>query len=92
MTRTTTLALMVGAFIGFAGAQLLPQAQATAPETIMKTEDGVIVFIVNGQEKARINATGLHVDGDIIYRGNITDYGHQGFAAHVNNAGGSDAP
>lgn len=73
MTRTTTLALCIGAFIGFAGARLLPQAHATSPETLMKTEDGVIVFLVEGQEKARIDASGLHVNGDVGYSGAITD-------------------
>lgn len=92
MTRTTTLALCIGALIGFAGAQLLPQAHATAPETIIKTENGVIAFIVAGQEKARIDATGLHVRDEIAYGGSLTDTGREYFDDYVKNSGGRDAP
>ena len=73
MTRTTALALATGALIGFATAQLLQTAQAQAPDTLVQTDGGMIVFIVEGQEKARIDPAGLHVNGDIGYSGVITD-------------------
>ncbi|KWT91739.1 MULTISPECIES: hypothetical protein [unclassified Variovorax] len=74
MNRTTAITLATGALIGLAVAQLFPTAQAQSPETLIITsDDGVIVFIVDGQEKARIDAAGLHVNGDIAYSGAITD-------------------
>lgn len=76
MTRKTTalaLALAIGVLLGLTGAQVLPIAQAKDPETIIKTEGGVIVFLVEGHEKARIDATGLHVNGDLEYTGALTD-------------------
>lgn len=74
MTRiTTTLALAVGVFIGLGAAQLLQTAQAQAPDTLVQTDGGIILFIVGGQEKARIDPAGLHVNGDIGYSGVITD-------------------
>lgn len=91
MTRTTTLALFMGLLIGFAAAQLITCAQAQSPATTIKTNDGVIVFIVEGQEAARIDASGLHVRGDLAYGGTITDYGSTGFDAYVKNGGGRDA-
>jgi hypothetical protein len=65
MTRTTTLALFMGAFMGFAASQLLSTAQALSPETLIKTESGVIVFVIEGQEKARIDQAGLSVNGRV---------------------------
>ena len=45
--------------------------QATRIETDQKT--GAIRFIVNGQEQARIDATGLHVRGNFEYSGEAVD-------------------
>ena len=86
MTRTTTLALCTGVLIGFAGAQCLPRAHATSPQTQIKTEGDVIAFIVGGREVARIDASGLHVDGDVAYAGALVDYGAAGFNAHVKSS------
>ena len=47
------------------------QAEATRIETDQKT--GAIRFIVNGQEQARIDATGLHVRGNFEYSGEAVD-------------------
>lgn len=91
MTRTTTLALLMGLLIGFAAAQLITCAQAQAPATTIQTENGVIVFVVDGQEAARIDKTGLHVKGDIAYGGMSTDYGSSGFEAYVKSGGGHHA-
>jgi hypothetical protein len=73
MTRTTMLVLLTGVLLGLAVSQLLPAAQAKDPETLVKSEGGVIVFVVEGQEKARIDGSGLHVHGDVGYSGAITD-------------------
>jgi hypothetical protein len=51
--------------------QSTSQQQATRVETDKKT--GAIRFIVNGKEVARIDATGLHVTGDVDYTGALTD-------------------
>jgi hypothetical protein len=73
MTRTTTLTLAIGVSIGLVLAQLLPTARAESPEATIKTDGGVIVFLVEGQEKARIDTAGLHVNGDVGYSGVIAD-------------------
>lgn len=75
MTRTTMLALLTGVLLGLAASQLLPAAHAKDPETTINTEGGVIVFVVEGQKKAWIDASGLHVNGDISYAGTLTDTG-----------------
>lgn len=49
------------------------KAQAESPQTLIKTENGTIVFLVGGQEQARLDASGLHVNGDVNYSGAITD-------------------
>lgn len=65
--------LAFGMLIGLASAQILPVATAATSPTEIITRDGVIVFLVNGQEQARINSAGLHVNGDIGYSGSLTD-------------------
>lgn len=90
MTRTTTLALFIGLLLGFAVAQLITCAQAESPATTVQTEDGVLVFVVDGKEAARIDVGGLHVRGDIAYGGTAIDYGASGFDAHVKTGGGHD--
>ena len=60
-----------------AHATSLPQQKveaAPAPsgiETDPKT--GAVLFIVNGREQARIDATGLHVRESVDYAGTLTD-------------------
>lgn len=67
--RPTTLTLVIGVLIGLGLAQLLPTAQAESPEATIKTDGAVIRFMVDGQEKARIDGAGLHVNGDVAYAG-----------------------
>lgn len=61
---------------------------ATAPIKPAKTRievderAGIIRFFIDGQEKATLNADGLHIQGDIDYAGTIRDVG----------AAGSDSP
>ncbi len=50
-------------------------AQAQAPETLVRAEPGVIAFIVDGREQARLDARGLHVDGDVAFTGTAVDTG-----------------
>lgn len=42
---------------------------------IVDQERGVIRFLIEGQEKAFLDASGLHVNGDITYTGTIKDSG-----------------
>lgn len=71
--RPTMLALVLGAFIGLGAAQFLPAATAATGATEIITRDDAIVFMVGGQEQGRIDATGLHINGDIAYSGAVTD-------------------
>lgn len=48
-------------------------AQAQSPQALIKTDGDMIVFMVDGQERARFDAMGLHVNGDVNYSGAITD-------------------
>lgn len=50
-------------------------AQAQTPETMIRTEDSTIIFIVNGQEQARIDNKGLFVRGDVAFTGMTVDIG-----------------
>ncbi len=50
-------------------------AQAQAPETLVRTERGAIVFILDGREQARIDDKGLHVRGDVAFTGMTIDSG-----------------
>jgi hypothetical protein len=66
LTATTTKALTA------------PSRPQTQIETDQKA--GIIRFIVNNREQARIDATGLHVRDNIEYGGTVTDTGE---AAHA---------
>lgn len=81
----------MGLLMGFAAAQLITSVQARSLATTIQTDDGVIIFVVDGQEAARIDVTGLHVRGDIAYGGTTTDYGSAGFDSYVNKNGGRHA-
>lgn len=54
-----------------------PSAARTVPLTRVETDQkaGVIRFIVNGREEARLDAEGFHVRGDVDYRGAMGDFG-----------------
>lgn len=40
---------------------------------------GVIRFVIDGQERAVLDAEGLHVRENLNYGGALTDYGQEGF-------------
>lgn len=46
---------------------------ASETDTVILADRGVIRFMVDGQEQARIDAAGLHVNGDIGYSGSLAD-------------------
>jgi hypothetical protein len=58
-------------------------AQSAEPRTRIETDDkvGIIRFIVDGKEIARVTAAGLQVREDIAYGGSLMDYGQQGYDA-----------
>lgn len=58
---------------GAGGYSLL--ARANTPQTLIKTDRDTIIFIVNGQEQARIDTEGLHVNGNLNYSGVTIDTG-----------------
>jgi len=57
-----------------------PAVAATArdtpkPEIITDEENGVVRILIGGKEVLRIDASGLHVTGDVDFTGTITDIG-----------------
>lgn len=57
-----------------------PAAPPPEKTAVVVDEDaGVIRFFIDGQEKMRLDAAGLHVRENIDYGGMITDYGRSGF-------------
>lgn len=79
--------MLTGGAIAFA-------AKPAAPERVVIVSDheaGAVRFMIDGKEQARLDATGLHVRGDISYDGTLTDYGAAGFEAHTARGGGKHA-
>jgi hypothetical protein len=82
--------------VTLASAALAQNATPTPPQTapraaiITDEEQGVIHFIIDGREVARLDDRGFHVVGEIQYGGTLTDTG----SAYIENymAGGGDAP
>lgn len=60
-------------------------------EIVEDQEAGVIRFMIEGREKAILDAAGLHVREDIYFGRQIIDIGEDGFDEHVRK-GGVDAP
>lgn len=42
---------------------------------VVDPKDGTVRVLIDGQEKLRIDAAGLHVRGDIVYSGALEDTG-----------------
>ena len=78
------LAIIVGTAAA-ARAYTAPAEPQTRVETDQKT--GTIRFIVNGQEQARLDSTGLHVRHGVMYGGTMTDVGVAGYDYRQTNAG-----
>lgn len=70
-------------------------AQADQPATRIEVseETGIIRFIIEGEERARLDASGFHVREDIEYGGTITDTGirHYGSTGPAQPTGGEGA-
>jgi hypothetical protein len=52
-------------------------AESASPATRIETDQktGAMLFIVNGQEEAQLDANGLHVRQSVQYGGTMTDVG-----------------
>jgi len=50
---------------------------------VVDDETGTIRFLINGEEKAFLDESGLHVRESINYGRNLTDYGPSGFDESV---------
>ncbi|MNE18699.1 hypothetical protein D3C81_303450 [compost metagenome] len=66
---------ITGILVGLTGALSIHPGKAASADNpaAINTRDGVIRFMIDGEEQARIDAGGLHVKGDIYYSGTITD-------------------
>jgi len=87
MTRVQFL-VATAALLALAGGSL---ALAEKPETarvmiVPDQKEGAVRFVIDGQEQARIDATGLHVVGDINYGGALTDTGRPQAEGQDSNA------
>lgn len=73
-------------FIFIMGLMVLPMtvsAQEQADTRIAVDEEaGVIRFIIDGEEQARLTSDGMLVRGNIIYGGTIRDGGPQAMTEH----------
>jgi hypothetical protein len=65
MRKMTLLVFALGGLHGLMLGQVLPTAVAAPKATEIRTEAGMIVFVVDGQEMARIDQAGLSVNGRI---------------------------
>ena len=52
-------------------------------EVVEDQEAGVVRVVIGGRTVLLIDASGLHVNGDIGYAGTSTDYGPEGFTAEA---------
>lgn len=57
---------------------------------VVDPTDGTVRVLIDGQEKLRIDAAGLHVQGDVSYSGMISDSGDS--AAEPAQKGEGHAP
>lgn len=74
----------------FASAKLRATAERAAKPAAKQTailevddEAGAVRIIINGQEQARFDATGLHVREGVSYGGMLMDYGRAGYDGHA---------
>lgn len=79
-----------GFLIGMASASFLADCDARAADMpaqiVVDQQAGAIRFILDGREQARLDAAGLHVNGDINYTGALTDNDHYAATAEKREA------
>ena len=72
MSRETVRALAIGMVLGASATGLISTVRAQAPATesaYMLSSNGVISFIVEGRQVARIDAQGLSINGSVTHSG-----------------------
>ena len=57
--------------------------EPAATRIVVDEETGVIRFFIEGEEKARLDAAGMHVRGNVNYGGALMDYGRSGFKSQA---------
>lgn len=93
MNRACLYVVAAAVFTLTGGAIALAGKPGT-PERVVILSDqkaGAVRFMIDGTEHARLDATGLHVRGDIGYGGTLTDTGAKAFEAYTARGGGSHA-
>jgi hypothetical protein len=82
MKRTTILASTLAVFLTLpayaedaatTSGEAATKTPAKRAELIVDEQAGVIKFVIDGVEKARIDEIGLHVAGDVAYTGTLAD-------------------
>ena len=76
--------IAIAVFCTFASAIATTAMTAPAkPQTRVETDNisGAVLFIVNGQEQARIDQYGLHVRESVEYGGYLADIGPSNYEA-----------
>lgn len=69
------------------------EASDEGTRIVIDQESGVIRFLVNGEEQARIAPGGVQVRNSIAYGGTLTDVGTTPFDQRViSSEGGANAP
>lgn len=87
--------ILLSLFLSAAGPSIPVHAQSRPDRVVIEADQdsGVVRFVIDGREVARLDAAGLHVRGDINFGGALTDYGEAGFVRHTatQEAGVDDA-
>jgi hypothetical protein len=81
-------------FCGFVGGMLGAafrssydaRADNISTQIVVDQQAGIIRFVIDDVEQARLDAGGLHVNGDINYTGTITDTGQHTATAEKREA------
>lgn len=90
MNKYRHLLTVAAAFCLFSNAAL---AQENAKTLVVADEEaGVIRFIINGEEQARLTEEGLQVRGDIVFGGMMRDAGGDSLPEEPVPASESEAP
>lgn len=64
-----------------------PVSHTPAPEIVADATQSRVIIKIDGKAAVVIDASGLHVEGDLNYGGDLTDVGH-GYGVFVETADG----
>jgi hypothetical protein len=84
------IAVFLSSFVTWLVTDRAATAQPHSTAVVADDESGVIRFMVDGRERAWIDATGFYIHGDVTYAGALTDTGDAFFAQR--RKGAVDAP